>query len=131
MTTNAYTKDGNIITISYKIRFIDSTIFIWSLLSSLNDDLVKEFQGKYKQCPSYLEYFNAENDSLKLKSSNCCKKYEKEFAKEWTKRFPNAYIFFQDNIKNKVRWYWEKVFIHMNAWVVGKHLMKYHYFYSN
>ena len=52
-------KDGNesVVTISYKIKFFDSTRFMASSLSSLVNNLAKEIHKiKCKDCDYFLEY---------------------------------------------------------------------------
>ena len=52
-------KDGNedIITISYKIKFIDSARFMVSSLSNLVNNLAEGIHKiKYKDCDCFLEY---------------------------------------------------------------------------
>ena len=52
-------KDGNesVVTISYKIRFINSTRFMASLLSNLVDNLVEGiYEIKGKDCDCFLKY---------------------------------------------------------------------------
>ena len=47
----------NIVTISYKIKFIDSARFMESSLSSLVDNLAKGiYKTKYKDCVWFIEY---------------------------------------------------------------------------
>ena len=53
----------------------------------------------------------------------CKKNYKKEFNEELIKRFTNIYEFCSGDF-NKFILLLRKVFIHVNAWIVGKDLMK-------
>ena len=60
--------NGNIITISYKVKFIGSAKFMAISLSSLADNLVEEIHKvKCKACDCFLEYESDKVNSIKYK----------------------------------------------------------------
>ena len=68
-----------------------------SSLSSLNDNLPGGLQNK-QISRSNLEYMTINNGLLIC--VDCNKNYEKEFEKDLTKRFENAYRFCDGDLKN-------------------------------
>ena len=78
-------KDGNedILTISYKIKFINSAISMASLLSDVVDNLAEGIQKiKYKDCDRFLEYEIVEDNLIKCKCLSYHKDYSKKIDKE-------------------------------------------------
>ena len=63
-------KDGNerVVTISYKIKFIDSARFMTTSLSSLVDNLSEGIHKiKCKDCDCFLEYESVQDNLIKYK----------------------------------------------------------------
>ena len=82
------------IEITYKIKFIDSYIFMSSLLSKLVDNLSEGLHNnKCLDCASCLDYIKTKNEKLIPKRFNCKQYYEKGFNKELIERFANTYEF--------------------------------------
>ena len=93
---------------SYRLKFIDSTRFMASLLSNLINNLAEEIHKikcknehgnkqckrceiKYKDCDCFLEYKNFKNDLIEYKCLCCSKSYEKYFTENLKKQFFNIY----------------------------------------
>ena len=71
-------KDGNesVVTISYKIKFIDSARFLVSSLSNLVDNLPEGIhKTKCKDCGCFFEYENVKDNLMKCKCLSCNKDY--------------------------------------------------------
>ena len=66
----------NVVTIFYKIKFIDSTRFMASSLSNLVDNLAEGIHKiKCKDCKYFLEYGNVKGNLIKCK----CLSYNKDY----------------------------------------------------
>ena len=71
-------KDGNesVVTISYKIKFIDSARFMASSLSNLVDNLTEGIHKiKCKDCDCFLEYESVKDNLIKYRCLSCNKDY--------------------------------------------------------
>ena len=71
-------KDGNedIMTIFYKIKFIDRARFMASLLSNLVDNFTEGMHIiKFKDCDCFLEYESIKDNLIKCKCPLCNKYY--------------------------------------------------------
>ena len=71
-------KDGSesVITISYKIKFIDSARFMASSLSNLVDNLSEGIHTiKCKDCDCFLEYESVKDNMIKYKCLSCNQDY--------------------------------------------------------
>ena len=71
-------KDGNesVVTISYKIKFIDSARFMANSLSSLVDNLVEGIHKiECKNCDCFLEYESVKDNLIKYKCLSWSKDY--------------------------------------------------------
>ena len=71
-------KDGNesVVTISYKIKFIDSARFMTRSLSSLVYNLAEGIHKiKFKDCDCFLEYESVKGNLIKYKCLSCNKDY--------------------------------------------------------
>ena len=66
----------NVVTIFYKIKFIDSTRFMASSLSNLVDNLAEGIHKiKCKDCNYFLEYGSVKGNLIKCKCLSCNKDY--------------------------------------------------------
>ena len=93
--------NGNIITISYKVKFIGSAKFMAISLSSLADNLVEEIHKvKCKACDCFLEYESDKVNSIKYNCLTCKKDYWNKIDKEFKKRFKTTFKF-SNNDTNK------------------------------
>ena len=71
--------NGNLGTISYKIKFIDSVKFVVSLLWNLVDSLSEEIHKiNCKDCDCFLECKSLKGNSIKWKGLSCKKDYSKK-----------------------------------------------------
>ena len=89
-------KDGNdkIVTIPYKLKFIDSFRFISTSLSSLADNLSDGLHSnKCIDCKSSLHNVKVKGPQLIFKCLNCNKNYNKDFNRELINRFSSTYKF--------------------------------------
>ena len=71
-------KEGNesVVTISHKIKFIDSARFMATLLSNLVDNLTEGIhKNKCKDCDCFLEYGSVKDNLIKQKCLSCNKDY--------------------------------------------------------
>ena len=92
-------KDGNesVVTISYKIKFIDSARFMAISLSNLVDNLSEEIHKiKCKDCNCIL----AKDNLIKYKYLSCNKNYSSKIDEELKKKFKNIFEF-SNNYINK------------------------------
>ena len=81
-------KDGNesVVTISYKIKFIDSARFMVSSLSYCTDNLAEGIhQTKCRDCDCFLEYENVKDNLVKYKCLSCNKDYLNKIDEELKK----------------------------------------------
>ena len=89
-------RDGNESagTISYKIKFIDSSRFMASSLSNLADNLAERIHKiKCKDCDCFLEYKSVKDKLLKYKCLSCNKDYLNKIDEELKKRLKNTFKF--------------------------------------
>ena len=78
-------KGGNesVVTISYKIKFIDSARFMTTSLSNLVDNLAEGINKiKCKDCDCFLEYESVKDNLIKHKCLSCNKDYSNKIDKE-------------------------------------------------
>ena len=94
-------KDCNedIITISYKIKFIDSARIMASLLSNLADNLTEGIhEVKSKDCDCFLDYESVKDNWIKYKCLSCIKDYSNKVDEELKKWFKNTFKFSNNDI---------------------------------
>ena len=90
-------------TITRKTKFIDSSRFMSSSLSSLVDNLSEELHSeKCADCKSHLDYMSIKDDRLILRCFDCKKNHEKEFNEELIERFASMYKFCKKDINKFV-----------------------------
>ena len=81
-------ENGNetVVTTSYKIRFIDSTKFMATLVSNLVDNLAEGVHKiKCKNCDCFLERESFKCNSIKYKCLYCNKDYSNKIYQEFKK----------------------------------------------
>ena len=131
-------KDGNesVVTISYKIKFINSARFMATSLSNLTDNIAEGIHKiKCKDFDCFLEYEIVKDNLIKHKCLSCNKDYSNKLDEKLKKRFKNTFKFSVNDI-NKSILLLRKGVVLMGTWMNGKRLMKQHYlkkkeFYSN
>ena len=90
-----------------------------------NDKKSKACRIKYKDCECCLEYKNVKNNLIKYKCLWCNKNYQKTFDESLKKTFANTYKFAKHDINQFFNCF-EKVFTHVNTWMIAKNPMKHH-----
>ena len=74
VTTIDKGKNESVVTISYRIKFIDSARFMSRSLSNLVDNLAEGIcKIKCKDCDCFLEYETVKDNLIKYKSVSCNK----------------------------------------------------------
>ena len=94
-------KDGNesVVTISYRIEFIDSARFMASSLSDLVDNLAERIHKiKCKDCDCFIEYESVKDNLIKHKCLSCNKNYSNKLDEKLEKRFKNTFKFSNNDI---------------------------------
>ena len=94
-------KDGNksVVTISRKVKLIDSGRFMASSLSNLVDNLAdKNHKVKGNECDCFLEYENVKDNLVKYKCLSCNKDYSNKVDEDLKKRFKNTFKFSYNDI---------------------------------
>ena len=94
-------KDGNesVITISYKIKFIDSVGFKANSVSDLVDNHAEGIhKTKCKDCHCFLEYESIKDNLIKYKRLYCNKDYSNKLDEKLKKRFKIAFKFSNNDI---------------------------------
>ena len=95
-------KDGNesVVTISYKIKLIDSARFMATSLLNLVDNLAEGIHKiKFKDCDCFLEYESVKDNLRKYKCLSCNKDYSNKLYEKFKKRFKNIFKFSNNDIK--------------------------------
>ena len=115
-----------VVTISYKIKFIDSATFMATSLSNLVDNLTEGiYKIKCKYSYFLLECESFKDNLMKYKCLSCNKDYLNKTDEELKKRFKNTFKFCTSDI-NKFILLLSKVvypYEYMDKW---KSLMKHH-----
>ena len=122
-----FDKNGNesVVTVPYKIKFVDAARFMATSLSNLVDNLTEGIhKSKYQDCDCFLEYESVKDNLIKYKCTYCSEDYSNKTGEKLKKRFKNTFKFTNNDI-NKFCCK-EKVFLLMSTWINGKNLMKYH-----
>ena len=94
-------KDGSesVVTISYKVTFIDSARFMASLLSNLVDNLAQGIHKiKCKDCNCFLKYESAKDNLIIYKWLSCNKDHANKIDEELKKRFKYTFKFSNNDI---------------------------------
>ena len=119
-------RNESAVTISNKIKFIDSARFTTTSLSDIIDNLADRIhKGKYKDCNCFLDYESVKDNLIKYKCLYCNEDYSKKFDEELKERFKNTFKF-SNNYINKFILLLKKVFILVSIWMNWKSLMKHH-----
>ena len=104
-------QNGNVKTMTYKIKFIKSVRFMASLLPSLVDNLAARLhKGKCGNCKSSLDYAKVKGNTPTLKCLDFIKDYKIEFYKGLTKRFQNTHRYFDGDINKFYLMLWKGVY---------------------
>ena len=96
-------KDGNesFVTISYRIKSINSARFMASPLSNLVDNFAEViYKIRCKNCDCFLEYESVKDNLIKYECLCCNKNYSSKLEEKLKKWFKNAFKF-SDNDINK------------------------------
>ena len=94
-------KDGNenVVTISYKMEFIDSARFMETSLPNLVDNLTEGIHKiKCKDCDCFLEYESIKDNLIKYKCLSYNKDYSNKVDEELKKRLKNTFNFSNNDI---------------------------------
>ena len=119
-------KDGNecIVTISYKIKFIDSARFMATSLSDLVHNVIEGIHKiKYKDYDCFLEYESVKDNLIKYKCLSCNKDYSNKLDEKF-KSDLKTHLSFLIMILINSFCYQKKMFILMSTWMNRKSLMK-------
>ena len=95
-------KDENesVVTISYKIKLIDSARFMATSLLNLVDNLAEGIHKiKFKDCDCFLEYESVKDNLKKYKCLSCNKGYSNKLYEKFKKRFKNIFKFSNNDIR--------------------------------
>ena len=93
------TGNENVITTSYKIKFIDSARFMATSLSNHVDNLtegIHRIKCKYFDC--FLEYESVKENSIKYKYLSFNEHYSNKIDEELKSRFKNTFKFSNNDI---------------------------------
>ena len=89
----------SVLTISYKIKFIDNARFMASSLSNVVDNLAEGIDKiKCGDCDCFLEYESVKDNLIIYKCLSCNKNYPNKTDQELKKRFKNTFKFSDNNI---------------------------------
>ena len=89
-------KDGNksVVTISHKVKFIDSGRFMARSFSNLVDNLAdKNHKVKGKDCDCFLEYERVKDNLVRYKCLSSNINYSSKIDEDFKKRFKNTLSF--------------------------------------
>ena len=89
----------SVLTISYKIKFIDNARFMASSLSNVVDNLAEGIDKiKCGDCDCFLEYESVKDNLIIYKCLSCNKNDPSKTDQELKKRFKNTFKFSDNNI---------------------------------
>ena len=94
-------KDGNksVVTISHKVKFIDSGRFMAKSFSNLVDNLAgKNHKVKGKDCDCFLEYERVKDNLVRYKCLSSNINYSSKIDEDFKKRFKNTFEFSYNDI---------------------------------
>ena len=94
-------KDSNesVVTISYKIKFVDSARFMAISLSNLVDNLTEGINKiRCRDCNCFLESQRVKDNLIKYKCLSCNKNYSNKIDEKLKKRFKNTFKFSNNDI---------------------------------
>ena len=114
-------KNGNekVVTISYKIKFIDSARFMASSLSNLVNNLAEGIHKiKCKDCDCFFKYQSVKDNLIKYKWLSCNKDYSNKLDEKLKKQFKNTLKFSNNNINKFILLLTKGVYPYeyMNEW---------------
>ena len=88
----------SIVTVSYKIKFIDSTRIMASSLSNPVDNIAEGIsETKCKDCDCFLQYESVKDNLIKYKCLSCNKYYSSKLDEKFKKPF-NTFKFCDNDI---------------------------------
>ena len=88
----------SIVTVSYKIKFIDSTRIMASSLSNPVDNIAEGIpETKCKDCDCFLQYERVKDNLIKYKCLSCNKYYSSKLDEKFKKPF-NTFKFCDNDI---------------------------------
>ena len=131
-------EDGNesVVTITYKIKFIDSARFMATSLSNLVNNLTEEIHKiKRKNYDYFIECGSVKENRIKYKCTYCDKNYLNKVDEELKKIFKNIFKFSNNGINKTILLLRKGVYLYeyMDEWekLNGASLPEKEEFYSN
>ena len=131
-------EDGNesVVTITYKIKFIDSARFMATSLSNLVNNLTEEIHKiKRKNYDYFIECGSVKENRIKYKRTYCDKNYLNKVDEEFKKIFKNIFKFSNNGINKTILLLRKGVYLYeyMDEWekLNGASLPEKEEFYSN
>ena len=113
----------SVVTIIYKIKFIDNARSMASSLPNLVDNLAQGINKiKCKDCDCFLDYESIKNNSIKYKCISGNKVFSNKIDEELKKQFKNTFKFSNNDI-NEFIMLLRKMFILMSLWMKRRSLM--------
>ena len=93
----------SVVTLSYKIKFIDSSRFMATSLSNRADNLTDGIHKiKCKDCDCFIEYESVKENLIKYKCLSCNKNYTNTIDEELKKRFKSTFKVSNNAIKKLI-----------------------------
>ena len=128
VTKTLQDSNESFVTISYKIKFIDSARFMTTKLSYLVDTLTERIlKIKYKDFHCFLEYENVKDNLIKYKCLSCNKDNPNKISKIQT-RFKNKSKFSNNDINKFILSFRKSVcpyeYINEKSLIKERHLKK-------
>ena len=95
-----------------------------NLVNNLAADEIKNISSyECEDCNNKLDYLRFKDNNILFKCFQYNSWYKKQLEHDLINKVRNAYEFSNTDISKFIL---EKVFIHINIWIVGKDLMKHH-----